>query len=835
VRSLAGELRTLGQRADDLALRISMLRAQGASDPVPFTELHQGAARFSRLAAELEHRADILSEPIRVDPICVDPGIEVRAELVTSLVALAGRSDRRPENTLAGHIARLATAQLLSALGDREVAALLAHLGPLIGGRVATMAIRVAPPGSALATRLVSVVPHPGGSTTGRRGIAIAGDHLELLEAAAGTTPDGRLESADLSALVRNDRAAPWMRRLATNLLDRPALLAALTTAPRQHRARPASQQSGLTRESIDRVLAAIDASVVLADHDLFEHIDGAITNGVDGLISQEDIARSLDRSDLAPEVRGVLSRLVATVQSDGSSIFDLLDTATEGPNPRRGRGDGLVSYADVVATAVNLHAFADDPTGARAFVAGLPATFDDLSGRTPGLPIRAHSDEGVLDLAAAALEGPMSFTTQVSLVARLPESGGGVRNRLFTVHYAALAERLERLLNGTIHDHELPVPPGHSGATWPMFGTVASHAVHAGLTGRQTVLGLQPSWHDRQALADGNQYIFGDIAPRLAALTESFGPSRAPRAAEISGFFASNRDPTDPDRPMFRPGHGELRDALLLYLAAAHQAHDLTRQRLTMQANLLLAVHEQAGAQHALEEVIHQQPSTDGLRWAASLAGRLVGIDTAVAATSVIEIRLGTGPDAPVIRPSQGLPTDSPVGPNLIAGDDLLDELDPRPADPIAVGDVLVTRRSGQAHVGLPPLAGWGGPPTTADDDRLTVDPARWFANGAEPARVITRQGPVEIGHTGSTDGSDLAGTEVHDWSDPDDRMWFIANLFRISHTDQVLWSARAALGGRGTQDAGHPHRSLPLSAQRRLRGERTHGEMDRRRHDGA
>jgi len=733
----------------------------------------------------------------------LDP--DAGTELVDALLAQAARANALADRSLQLCLAAGVDPSCTGTLD--ELARVWRSAASQLDDRIDQLAALTTRPASIALGRTDSALPTGSFATTGPTGLRLVRDHLALIEIAAGTEPDGRVSRTELTAVAEGDgrfRLPPTLRRAVRVLLATPVFFSNVASAPSRRISPDRNDESWLDAQSVDLALVQIAALRHLADRELFMRLDGIRGGSPDGLVSEADIRTAMDTGALTQAAAAALRSLIII---EGDPIgpprsrvlqtgFRRLETSRPGPDDPGGQRDGLLSYDDVVAATVNLHVLADDPRAARRFVLGLVGPFDDISGASTGLSMRAHSDEGVRALAAAALADTSSIAEQVAVVARLPESRGGERNLLVTAYYAELARRMNQRLNDGLADAEDPSSAGHTGANWMMFAPFASDAIRPALTGRQSVYGMSPNWSDRQYLADGNQHIFGDIAPRYAAFLESFPAGQSVDRAALQRFFATDAPLAGhgTSHPPWRPGHRQLRDAFAHYAAVLTEDAPLRRQQMTFVANALIATHEQAGAQRALDGLLDQTWGDDEYRAVGAGVAALLGFDDRRIATDQMVIRFGLVETAPVIRLSRDLEPPLLATSNLLIGADLTTELNPALVAPAL-------------PIGLPDLRGWGDPPDGSGMRPFPVDAATWFSDGA----LI-----------GSPDGNDLAGTGAHDWSQPADRQWFIVSMFRNMHTDAVLWRRRSDYGLQRRVGDRRLGDHLPRPARRELHGDR-------------
>ncbi|MGH1492258.1 MAG: hypothetical protein ACRBK7_23205, partial [Acidimicrobiales bacterium] len=284
---------------------------------------------------------------------------------------------------------------------------------------------------------------------------------------------------------------------------------------------------TGFSVDDLRKTVAVNRGVRALADRETFRAVD---SDG-DGRISFGEISQA--QGAVAPEVFAALQALadlgpnpLRTLNTNNVPFIQLAGEAER----RRVSDDDLnhtfedrLSYTDIVGAAINRHAFANDPDAAFRFVTQLPTAFDDLSGKESGFDIRLVNDRALRALANASLAGADGLLEQTMVVAHLPESEGAVRNLLITAYYAEVGQRMNARLNSGLADPLDPSLAGHTGANWLIFAPNASNGVRPVITADLTAFGFAPSQGDRQAAADGNQYIFGTLTVPAAAFLEAF------------------------------------------------------------------------------------------------------------------------------------------------------------------------------------------------------------------------------------------------------------------------------------------------------------------------
>jgi hypothetical protein len=278
------------------------------------------------------------------------------------------------------------------------------------------------------------------------------------------------------------------------------------------------------------------------------------------------------------------------------------------------------------------------------------------------------------------------------------------------------------------------PQVPGSGGANWLVYAPWASAGVRSAIDGSFSAMGMGPSTAQRQAAADGNQWIFNDITARFAAFVELYeSTDGAPSTEQVDAFFATS----------FGEGDAEIRAGFEAYVAAFGEDDPTRRQVLMFQGNTLVATHEQAGAQPYLETITDVPFLSDSI------------------ASEFIDLRIGEH-DVEV-NEDLDIP---PSGGNLVVGTDILD-LDP-------AGLVDASAR--------PPIGGWSdeGFPTST---RTWFEDAGWATEYVPAGRTVVSV-PVEVDPDATLDG-----TAAGDWASYDDRMWFIHRMFEQTHTDPSVY----------------------------------------------
>lgn len=446
-------------------------------------------------------------------------------------------------------------------------------------------------------------------------------------------------------------------------------------------------------------------------------------------------------------------------------------------------------TWNDVHANAFNQHAFAHDPEAARQFVLALPGTQDDRTGRTSGLDFKAVGTEGFRATSSAALLAADSLTDEVVIVSRLPETQNADRNSLFNLYYGELAREMNLVLNPTpfVIDPTNPLSPNHSGANWAYFGASASDEVGSIIDNSQDIPGpLTTSDSTRQQAADGNQWIFGTIAPAFAMMIDQ---SETREGADHRSFTRNYLLSEDANgRPLFPEGSGELRDGLLFYHAAATTEDPVERQRLAFVGSALLGTYEQGGIDHFLNDIWDLSIADDGIvQGASEPLAFLLGGDSTIA-TSMAGVDLGL--DGERFRLDSDIAIRDPQG-SLISNLDMPTDLNP--ADhrnqTIRIGDLVVGRGPDpDADIVLDRIYGVSDPSPGLGVDPFPGSAVEWEAEGGHEDLVA---GGHYFREDDFTADGHLAGTGAIDWSNPESRMHYIANWFHQMHGDPALFES--------------------------------------------
>jgi hypothetical protein len=236
------------------------------------------------------------------------------------------------------------------------------------------------------------------------------------------------------------------------------------------------------------------------------------------------------------------------------------------------------------------------------------------------------------------------------------------------------------------------------------------------------------------QAAADGNQWIFNDIGARYAAFIELYEQSPNPTEAELERFFDQH----------FDDGDGTIRNGFVAYVAAMEADDPVTTQRLMFQGNVLIATHEQAGAQVYLERV---SPGPDTI---------VVNFVDAHVAGETLDMN----EDVPAGPPQNNLVMDQPIV--------SLDPAGMSAEDFSGTTSFAVGSAPADGVVDLDPIAGIEL--MRPDFSPSTTD---WIVDGGgDPS-----------------DPDSLEGSGASSWPDWSERMNSILRLFEQNHTNRRLF----------------------------------------------
>lgn len=528
---------------------------------------------------------------------------------------------------------------------------------------------------------------------------------------------DGKVSTNDLEAAA-NDPNAPFeLQAAAQFLLDNPSLLTLVDTGADSDG--PTSADDEITRSDIEtflqtnehlRNLVGYEGQLDIAD----EGVDP------DGEVSTDDLIAAAADTTLPQPVRDAAQFLL-----DNDAARRSIDRGLDGWHP----GTDNFAY-QLAGRLINGQAYVDDPEAAAAFVTTLPVPEDG----DHGIPIDLVGDDGFMALANVALsavDGDLTDTQQV--ISHLPETTSALRNELITSYYDMLGQRADTVFaDGTGATPGDPTSPGHPGVNWLLFAPWASNGVHDVITGEMSVLGINPTMGARQGAADGNQWIFDDITGRYASFVELYEASGGqPTSEQLERFFADN----------FDDGDLQIRTGFQAYVAALNEPDPALSQQLMFQANVLVATHEQAGADPYLDQVS-------------------VGPDSFT--TNYIDVQMG----------DHLIEVDEVLEP-MANESNLVDDVPILGLDPIGLGNEDLSGNGvtfGPGGVNLEDISGW--------EDTFDVSTAQWFEEGgAGPPWIIV-----------DPDQS-LVGTGADKWTDYEDRMWNLTRLFEQLHTDPSLY----------------------------------------------
>lgn len=547
---------------------------------------------------------------------------------------------------------------------------------------------------------------------------------------------DGKIDREDLEAAVGDESLPIDLRAAAQYLLDNPTLYDHAEAASSDY---TADTDGTLSRDDLQTFTAMQPQLAVLARN--FDVLDTAHEGGDgDDYVSQDDLEAVAASTTLPLALRNAARWFL-------DHPDQLRAVGTTQPSTW-GDGKGF-RYDDLVSRAVDDQVFTDDPAAAADFVRSLPFPGPGETGLKVGLV----SDDGFASLANASLiDAGADLTETNAIISHLPETDSGMRNHLITSSYVDLSTRMDELLAGDLAG--LPQVDGHPGANWMIFAPWASNGVHDAITGEFSVFGVHPMEAQRQAAADGNQWIYGDIGSRYASFLEFYADHPNPTPEQLQTYFADN----------YGEGDAQIQSGMAAYSELMTTDDPARRQELAYQANVLIAVHEQSGAQPWLEDIA--SPGPDELY------------------TEYIDIRMGDQ----TIDVNQDI--EPPAGAEI--NNHVLERefLDLDPGDRSA-SEIAPTALGG---LDLPTISG-----EEAIDDEFPTTLAQMADGGSDYTRVTTRQYGYTTGvhfEDVNADPDSLTATGATSWPNRDERMYMLSHLFEQQHTNPQLWQASEDLG---------------------------------------
>ncbi|HEY3141447.1 MAG TPA: hypothetical protein VGJ86_09965 [Acidimicrobiales bacterium] len=582
------------------------------------------------------------------------------------------------------------------------------------------------------------------GRVSGESSLAILLAWFSTFDTAAhGGNGDDRISREDLEAILRRGDLPPYVTAAARYLLANPVLWGLAENV--ESYVDPLGRRGdGLLSANDIRSFLEFNVNLRIIQQN-FDAYDTADDGGrPDGRVSMNDLkAMAAGSGPMAAAAQYLLDH-----EPQRLRLLNYEAAKQSGGNIPLGMSPTMFTRNSVIGLSVDQQIYGDDPEAAHNFVRGLPVA----SGGHQGLPIWLCSDEGTRNLANAALMDTVGDLTEThGVIAHLPETTGAVRNRLITGYYDLLAQRADALFAGDLAGR--PDAAGHPGANWLLFAPWASNGVHDVIAGDFSVFGIHPGMTDRQAAADGNQWIFNDIGGRYAGFIEMYERNPHPSEAELEAFFGTN----------FHAGDSHIRTGFSAYVAAMEETDPVRRQQLLFEGNTLVAMHEQSGVQPYLEE-ISTGPDELTVRY--------------------IDVHLGAGRfDVDRDLQATHLPNNHIVDLNIL-------DLDPGGKTPVnymagvpgatsfAVGD--------GNHAGVIDMPSISG--IESFDHDFPTSTHQWAQDGGEVTRVVPagRSAYVQTIHP---DPDSMLGTGATSWPDRSERMWYILKLFEQHHTDRELY----------------------------------------------
>jgi hypothetical protein len=459
-------------------------------------------------------------------------------------------------------------------------------------------------------------------------------------------------------------------------------------------------------------------------------------------------------------------AELVAACQylKDNEKAFSRIDGVSSVRLNAFGSNDGKIHLNDLLTVAVDQQALIADAKLAQEMVV---TQFPNIAFTDDVMDIRLVSDDGLKALAASALSASPTLRMQAETVAFLPENTSGIRNQLITAYYVKIGAAKTAWLNPKLADPLDVSDPGSTGLDWLVIGANASNSVSTVINGdaKLPYVGWDLAASERNQMAEGNQRIFTDVAVRNAALMERFPTGQAVDPLVLKDFLSGARYSNK--ELMFNRGDRQMRDAMLFSLAAREEADPAKRRQLSFMATASTAIHEQASIQNQLEGIFGGSWSDEGIRGpGAEALTRGIGSTPEEMGTRLLGVLkfgdFGTpGPsfnlqrDLDAQKKRVTLPTNNPIG-NL----DLTTDLSPATVKSVTINGKLVALDGSSLQ--LANLAGWETV-KGSDNKNFEIDPKVWKTNGGK-----------------SNAKRPLEGTGATDWTDYEQRMWYIDNLFQ-------------------------------------------------------
>jgi EF hand len=604
---------------------------------------------------------------------------------------------------------------------------------------------------------------------------------------------DGKISPEELEQAKKS--ANKSIQVSAQYLLDNPALHASIMTA--QTKAASAGRRGYFELGSGNKYLEPVSKGTfnredLVATTEQNQVIRALVESWKqledgDGKISMKDVNNVLKAGPNSKYSK----ELVAACQylKDHKSAFTRLDSASKLriDEFEDQTTDGIVSFNDLLAVAVDQQSFVADAKLARKTVV---EKFPNIAFTKDVMDIRLVSDDGLKALAASALSAAPSLRMQVETVAFLPENTSAIRNQLITAYYVKIGNAKTAWLNPGLVNPLDVTDPNSTGLDWLVIGANASNSVGPVISGQAKLpylndiighVGENLNQSERNQMAEGNQRIFTDVAIRNAALMEAFPTGKPVTTEELTKFLGKSLYANK--EQMFDTGDQQMRDSMLFALAAREETDPMARKQLSYMATTSTAIHEQASIQKQLEGIFGAGWSDDGFR------GLLAKVGPALIGTSAEELGTGllgvlkfgdfdtAGPgfnlqrDLDDQKTKVALPKNNPIG-----ALDLASDLSPAGVTSVEVGGKTVTLDG--SSLNLANLAGWETVKGSGNKN-FEIDPKVWAENGVKDSKTFaTKGGPVTVGSDKPT--RPLGNTAATDWTDYEQRMWFIANLFQ-------------------------------------------------------
>lgn len=442
--------------------------------------------------------------------------------------------------------------------------------------------------------------------------------------------------------------------------------------------------------------------------------------------------------TQMSPEdLRNSLVKRFPHLTDEINALFDdelLMRSLTDGAP--------MIDLDAFVVRGINTGAYLHSGTAAIAFFESLPSA----ATRDIGIDIRLTDSDALAelhDVAAATTNDPLE-------VARfsytMPETTSGFRNNAITTAYAEFSTDLEQYTNPGDDSGD----PGPGGNTWLGYAVSASYTVGLAIIGDESFLGVGIHYDMSQAFADGNQIIAAGALPAFAGLAELYRYGK-PTQAEIDAYLAT-----------FVDGEAEIRQAMNKQIQVINTDDQYERQKLQLESNTLLGLHEQTIVDNKLNFRILPLALQAGAQVASGVESCATSLNP-LALPPLASLVPGTAPCSPNPRSGGEILTDTGTF-KIKTGDDnvLKIPVDEHYTQADKSNNLVHDMQLDDLDLSLS-IDGQADLTTVSDTTGIASDPSLWV------------------------DVNGDAKTSV-DWSQLDDRVPPIYELFNEFQTDPIL-----------------------------------------------